>query len=524
MTRGHSLRLRLALGSAALAGLTLAGFAAAAWWQVSQARIDALDRALCDQTERELSRRWPPDHWAPHERVMGRTLGTRSAADALLLVQEGGILVYRSEHWPATLNAGTLPWPAPADRPDSPDRAPPGLPGGVRYDRPGSPPAADGRDGERAATGLRPEADPSRHREGVGPPRGAPPRVPLSACVTHTLSLGVARWRFGLAATPDTRLAVGVDLAVIDADLTDLRTAFLLALPLAFGLIALGAWFLSGRALAPIRRLTIAMASITAKGLDRRISAANTDRELHELIEVFNGMLERLERGFRQASRFSADAAHELKTPLAILQVQIEQALAAAEAGSSLQERLTGILDEVQRLGTIARKLLLLSLADAGRLSLDRTPYDLSRALEDLLEDAQMLAPGLTLHGTVAPDLRVRADVPLLKQVLHNLLANAVKYNRPHGFIRLTADRRPGRITVLIANASVDLAPADRARLFERFYRADSARQHGTAGAGLGLSLAREIARAHGGDLLLADPTAGETRFLLLLPTDDPPN
>jgi two-component system, OmpR family, heavy metal sensor histidine kinase CusS len=523
MTRGHSLRLRLALGSAALAGLALAGFAAAAWWQVSQARIDALDRALCDQTERELSRRWPPDHWAPHERVMGRTLGTRRAADALLLVQEGGTLVYRSAHWPATLNAGTLPWPAPADRPDPPDTAPPlGLPGGVRYDRPGPPPAADGRDGERAATDRRPEADPPRRREEPGWSRGAPSRAPLPACVTRTLSLGAARWRFGLAAIPDTRLAVGVDLAVIDAELADLRTAFLLALPLAFGLIALGAWFLSGRALEPIRLLTTAMAGITAKGLNRRIDAANTASELSELIEVFNGMLERIERGFQQASRFSADAAHELKTPLAVLQVQIEQALAEAEAGSSLQERLTGILDEVQRLGTIARKLLLLSLADAGRLSLNRARCDLSRVLEDLLEDAQMLAPGFALSGTVAPNLWVHADVPLLKQVLHNLLANAVKYNRPNGFIRLTADRRAGGITVAIANASADLTPADHARIFERFYRADPARQRGTEGAGLGLSLAREITRAHGGDLLLAAPAPGETRFVLLLPADDP--
>ncbi|WP_295443683.1 ATP-binding protein [uncultured Thiodictyon sp.] len=521
MTAGRSLRLRLALGSAALAGVALAGFAAAAWWQVSQARISTLDRALCDQTERELSRNWPADHWAPHERVMGRTLGARSPADALLLVQEGGSLVYRSGHWPATLDPDTLPWPSPADRPDRPDTlAPPPSPGGhgaVRDDRRG-PPSADGRD---HAPG--PGPDPARRREEPGGPHGAPPRAPISSCVTRTLTPGAARWRFGLAATPDTRLAVGVDLAVIDADLMDLRAAFLLALPLAFGLITLGAWFLSGRALAPLRRLTLAMAGITAKGLDRRISAANTVQELYELIQVFNGMLERLERGFRQASRFSADAAHELKTPLAILQMQIEQALAEAEAGSSLQERLTGILDEVQRLGTIARKLLLLSLADAGRLSLNRTPCDLSQALEDLLEDAQMLAPGLRLHGSVAPDLRVRADAPLLKQVLHNLLANAVKYNRPHGFIRLTAGRRAGRITVAITNASVDLAPADRARLFERFYRTDPARQRGTEGAGLGLSLAREIARAHGGDLVLADPTTGETQFLLLLPADDTP-
>ena len=396
MRGGRSLRRRLALGSAALAGLALAGFAAAAWWQVSQARISALDRALCDQTERELSRNWPADHWAPHERTMGRTLGTRSAADALLLVQEGGTLVYRSAHWPAGLDPDTLPWPSPAARPDPSDTAAPpaprGFPDDPRDDPPGPP--ADGRDGERAAAGRGPGADQPWRRERPGLPHGTPLRAPLPVCVTRTLRLGAAHWRFGLATTPDTRLVVGVDLAVIDADLTDLRTAFLLALPLAFGLIALGAWFLSGRALAPIRGLITAMAGITAKGLDRRISTADTDRELRELIEVFNGMLERLERGFRQASRFSADAAHELKTPLAVLQVQIEQALVEAEAGSSLQERLTGVLDEVQRLGTIARKLLLLSLADAGRLSLDRTICDLSRALEDLLEDAQMLAPG----------------------------------------------------------------------------------------------------------------------------------
>jgi heavy metal sensor kinase len=454
---------------------------------------------------------------------MGRTLGIRRAADALLLVQEGMTLVYRSAHWPVGLDGDTLPWPSPVDGPAPPyNAAPPaprGFPDDTRDDPPGPPPANE-RDDE-GATSRGPRAAPPGRREEPGRLRGAPPRTPLPACVTLTLRFGAARWRFGLAATPDTRLAVGVDLAVIDAALTDLRTAFLLTLPLAFGLIALGAWFLSGRALAPIHRLTAAMASITAKGLDRRISAANTDRELRELIQVFNSMLERLERGFRQASRFSADAAHELKTPLAILQVQIEQALAEAEAGSSLQERLTDILDEVQRVGSIARKLLLLSLADAGRLSLNLTPCNLSRALEDLLEDAHMLAPGLRLHGSIAPDLRVRADALLLKQVLHNLLANAVKYNRPHGFIRLTAERRAGRITVAITNASIDLVPADRARIFERFYRADPARQCGTEGAGLGLSLAREIARAHGGDLVLADPTTGETQFLLLLPADD---
>ncbi len=230
-------------------------------------------------------------------------------------------------------------------------------------------------------------------------------------------------------------------------------------------------------------------------------------------------MLERLERSFLQASRFSADAAHELKTPLAILQGQIEQAMAQCEAGSPVQARLTGILDEVQRLGTISRKLLLLSLADAGRLRLHIIPFDLSQALEDLVEDAQMLAPELEVSGSIAPGLTVGADAALLRQVLHNLLGNAIKYNLPNGWIRITTARQNGRVEISIANASTGIPAADHERIFERFYRADPSHNRQVEGVGLGLSLSREITRAHGGDLTLAKSADGEVRFVVNLAT-----
>lgn len=146
-----------------------------------------------------------------------------------------------------------------------------------------------------------------------------------------------------------------------------LRAAFSLAALPALGFIGIGAWLLSGRALAPVEKLSDAMQTVGAQGLDRRIPFDGEDREFRRLIEAFNSMLERLERSFAQASRFSADAAHELKTPLAILQGQLERAIAEAESGSPLQKNLADILDEVQRLSVISRKLLLLSLADAGR-------------------------------------------------------------------------------------------------------------------------------------------------------------
>ena len=211
---------------------------------------------------------------------------------------------------------------------------------------------------------------------------------------------------------------------------------------------------------------------VTAEGLGQRIPMAGEDREFVELIAVFNGMLERLQRSFVQAHRFTGDAAHELKTPLAILQGQLERAINAAEAGSALQSELSGILDEVRRLSMISRKLLL-SQADAGRLSLHREPVDLSAALEDLVEDARMLAPELEITAAVEPRMLLAVDSSLLRQALHNLLSNAIKYNVDHGWIRIAAKSLPQQVELRIGNASAGIPADERERIFERFYRAD---------------------------------------------------
>lgn len=495
-----SFRLRLALGAALLAGLALASFASIAWWQLRETRIRALDREFQAQAERELARPWPPEHWPRHEPNLARALGAADARQTLLLVQQRGVEVYRSRHWPETLDPTSWRWPEPFAHagPALPEHRPPPRP--------------------------RPRADPPPAREPAffdddpPPPRPGnhPPTQPAFSVLE--LHLDGQDWRFGLATTPQGQLAIGVELTVLANDLGEMRNALLLAMPLALGLIGLGAWFLSGRALTPLRQLGQTMEQLTAKGLEQRVDPGKMDREFHPLIRIFNEMLERLERSFRQASRFSADAAHELKTPLAILQGQIERAMGQCEAGSPMQAHLSHLLDEVQRLGTISRKLLLLSLADAGQLRLHRTPMDLSQTLTELLEDAQMLAPGLNVEAVIAPGLNIAADAELLRQLLHNLLSNAIKYNLPEGWIRIAASREPGWIILSIANASNDISPVERERLFERFYRADPARNRQVEGVGLGLSLAREIARAHGGELQLAQPLTGETRLIARLP------
>jgi signal transduction histidine kinase len=328
-------------------------------------------------------------------------------------------------------------------------------------------------------------------------------------------------WHVGLSVTDGARIAVAVDPRFIDANLRDVRNAYFAAVPLTLLLIGGVGWSFSGRALRPLRQLSAAARGVTMASMNQRLDIHGSDQEFGELIKVFNLMLARLERSFQQAQRFSADAAHELKTPLAILQGQLERAIAAADDHPALQIELSTILDEVRRLSTISRKLLLLSQADAGRMNLFKEPLDLSALVQDLAEDTRMLAPGLRLDFAVQPGLHMQGDPGLLRQLLHNLVSNAVKYNVADGWLQITAHgpgSANGLLRVRVSNASKGIPPADRERIFERFHRADAAHNRRIEGVGLGLSLSREIARAHGGDLRLDPARPGEVAFSLTLP------
>lgn len=469
-----SLRLRLALVSSLLTGLALCAFGTGAWWIIREMRITQLDASLRNSAMREVRRSRAPGDWQRVESRLASDMGLDDTGGMVLLVQtdDGFTTVHRSAHWPAALDPAPWPWPVrPPHR-----RAPP-----------------QGND----------------HFRPPEPPQTGALLVPLP---------GGQTWHVALAASADSRVALAADTRGIDAEMAGIRNAFALCLVPVLLLVGLGAWALSVRALRPVDELIRVSRRVTADRLDRRISIADATPEFSELAEVFNRMLARLERSFRQASRFSADAAHELKTPLAILQGQLERTLQSAPPGSDLQAELAGILDEIRRLSTITHKLLLLSKADAGRLKLQLEPFALSRAMEDLLEDAHMLAPHLRVDGHIQPDLVVQADGEMLQQVLHNLLSNAIKYNVPDGWIHITADLLHQGVEIVVANASAGIPEAERDRIFQRFYRADAARSRRVDGVGLGLSVAREIARAHGGDIALRSSGAGRVEFTLTLP------
>ena len=192
--------------------------------------------------------------------------------------------------------------------------------------------------------------------------------------------------------------------------------------------------------------------------------------------------------------------------------------MGSAPSGSPQQEVYSSLLDEVSRLKAIVQKLLLLSLADTGRLQLKCEPVNLTRMLENVIEDCRAQAPHLTVEQTLAPDVYVNADADLLEQALQNLAGNAIKYNRQNGRIRFELIKESSRVVVGIANTGPRIPPTDHERIFERFYRGDKSRSNSVEGVGLGLSLSREIVRAHDGELTLEGSNNDLNRFAVQLP------
>lgn len=502
-----SFRLRIALLSSLLAGSALVGFGMFSGWLIYQTKLRQVDDSIKTQLLRESDRPRPIEHWQSYADSLSVTLGTNTLADQALLIEHAnGETIYQSSYWTSDLtHLVTFP-PLPprpqqqsASHPPFPPLEQPPPPG----HRPPPPLAPPGR--------IEPPLD-----RPPGNAIGMPPPPRLSNLVTRSTNTGT--WRLGTISAPYVRIAIAVNLHSLYSEMAAIRNAFLVAIPLVLVLIAIGAWWLSGSALRPIRDVTATLRQVTAQGLDHRVPISKTDSEFAELLQVFNQMMERLERSFTQASRFSADAAHELKTPLSILQGELERTLQAAKPGSALQQRLSRLLDEVHHLGAIVRKLLLLSLADAGQMRLHTVEVDVSQLIAELVDDIDMLAPDLEVHVHVQPALKVFADQGLLIQVLQNLMSNATKYNLPGGWIRIEAGQRQQTVYVTIRNASKDIATSERSRIFDRFHRGDPARTQQVEGLGLGLSLSREIAYAHGGNLTLDRTPTGQTAFTLTLP------
>jgi two-component system, OmpR family, heavy metal sensor histidine kinase CusS len=508
-------RVRIALLSVLISGAVLVAFGATSWFLMYRERLAALDREI-----RALAYRHPG--WmggrANFERlssVIEMVFGEERKEQLILLAKDAdGKTRYISAHWPKDLNPETLDLRL-EDTPNAirSTGESPGVANSTSergaVPRNGPPWMADSEAGRAPGLGY------GRLRGGTSAPFifSKTPRF-------YTVKTAQSAWRIGILGNDGDRLVLGLNLVDFQAELRQLRNAFLIALPLALLVIGWGGWWIAGRALRPLRSITQVAQHVTMRGLDQRIPRSDEDPEITQLVCVLNGMMDRLEVSFHQATRFSADASHELKTPLTVMQGELENALQSAAPGSAEQQVFANLLEEIQRLKTITRSLLFLAQADAGQLPLKLEPINLSAALIGLTEDMEALAAELNINLAlnVASDLQVQADWSLLRQAVLNLLQNALRYNEPDGWINVALAARSGHVELEVCNGGPGIPPADQPRLFERFFRADAAHSRHVDGVGLGLSLAREIVRAHQGTLVLRESRPGRTCFSLSLP------
>jgi two-component system heavy metal sensor histidine kinase CusS len=301
----------------------------------------------------------------------------------------------------------------------------------------------------------------------------------------------------------------------------EIARSLVIVIPVVLLLIAVGSWWLGSIALTPIENIRRAAERITAERLDERIPSQGLADEIGLLIGVLNATFERLQGSFEQAARFSADASHQLKTPIAILRAGIDEVLNQSGLSNEERERVADLLQQTRRLSSVAENLLLLSRADTGRLALRATEFDLARLLEGSLEDARILGAGsnLQIEANIPETLPINGDREMISLTVQNLVENAVKYNRLGGKILVSAEKHAHVVQICVGNNGPEIPPERAPHIFERFYRVRGDEQ--TPGHGLGLSIPRELAHAHGGDLILARSRPDWTEFCLRLSASD---
>jgi signal transduction histidine kinase len=302
--------------------------------------------------------------------------------------------------------------------------------------------------------------------------------------------------------------------------LIKLVVADLTALPLTVLVAAFGVWWTTGKALKPLQDIADAAERIHAKALRTRIPDPPVHDEIGRLVSVLNKAFDRLERSFAQATRFSSDASHELKTPLTIMRGEIETALSNDSIDPQNEKLLESLLQQTHRLSAIVENLLLLSRADAGALNLRKEAVDFSGLCQELAADAEILAlrHNIIISSTIENEVQVLADEWYLRRLLLNLLDNAIKYNLYSGKVEILLAKSADLASFRIANSGPEISEEYQTRIFERFYRTEDSRASEVVGSGLGLSICREIVLAHRGQIWMERPRPGWTAFAVNLP------
>ncbi|MCF7787708.1 MAG: HAMP domain-containing protein [Prosthecobacter sp.] len=348
-------------------------------------------------------------------------------------------------------------------------------------------------------------------------------RILFYYAVTLSVSLViVAFWSwFEFTEQRDAALRGGVEAARKHDPLVETVEIILFGGVPAILLGIIGGRLLMQRALRPIEDLTEALEKTTESNLAEPVARSGNGDEIDRMSAVFNSMKERLGASFTQAREFTLHASHELKTPLTILHGTLEQMIGDGTTPAAHRERITSMLEEVQRLSVIVGQLAFLAKADAGLLETTHGSVALHELVRDLVEDLTLLSAAQNITVTLAACqfAEVAGDRMRLRQLLLILGDNAVKHNHKNGSIALELHQDEKQIIFRITNTGPVLPLELRSRVFERFLRGDASHGSTTEGSGLGLSIAQSIARSHHGSLVFEVLADDRTRLTLSLPS-----
>ena len=317
------------------------------------------------------------------------------------------------------------------------------------------------------------------------------------------------------------RAGVGVPLEALAGEQRDLVESLAVGLTVALTLAALGGWWIGRRTLVPLENLSGQVAAMSGADVTQRIQIPESTDELNRLAGSFNGLLDRLAAALNSQRQFMADASHELRTPVSIVRTTAQVALGRNDRDpGEYRESLAIVEEQAARMTRLVDAMFLLARAEAKGIPVQREPLYLDELVNEAVRGLRVLATARNVSVRVEgqDELPMQGDPQLLRQMIGNLLDNAIRFAQPGGLVRVRLSRDSTTVQVAVTDDGPGVAAGDRDRIFERFVRTDTR----SDGAGLGLPIARWVAEAHGGRLVLADSGAPGAEFVAHLPLNRP--
>jgi heavy metal sensor kinase len=315
-------------------------------------------------------------------------------------------------------------------------------------------------------------------------------------------------------------LRIVLSLGEIEGSIRSLRNLFLLSLPFVVSMSFAASWFLSGKALSPIIKISSLASQVREGRLVKRIEMETKGKEIQDLVVIFNEMLDGIQHSVESQKRFTAAVSHEVRSPLTSLRGNIEVALRKKRTPEEYEDILNTNLSDIIRLSRITDNLLFFTKADNNILELRKQWFEVSHLLQNIVERLKYRASaaGITIFESYQDGIEMRGDLDLLEQAFSNIVENAINYTPSGGKISVTSNREDDKIIISISDTGIGIPEDEIPHLFERFYRVNKERSRKSGGTGLGLSITEWVLNAHDGKIEVKSTLGAGSEFITSFP------